>query len=66
MPTRRNLVRIEIRCKEHEAFTNACSACVFVRQFESRFDELRQRRDRLVAELRHRLLSGDVILNELC
>ena len=65
MPTRWNLVQVEIRCKEHESFPRECSACVFVRQFESRFDDLRGRRDRLVQELRQRLLTGDVLLLDL-
>jgi hypothetical protein len=50
---------MEIRCKEHESFTGDCKACIFAHRFESRFDDLRSRRDRLVQELRERLLAGD-------
>jgi hypothetical protein len=57
----RTLLQLDLRCREHEAFTSDCPACCFVRRFDSEFDRLRQRRAILVRQLREKLRSGDVI-----
>ena len=65
MNTRRNLVQVEIRCKQHESFAPDCDKCCFVRRLEDGFRELRVRRQRMVTDLKNELAKGGVILIDL-
>lgn len=62
---RHNLVQIELRCKEHESEDPDCPGCRYVRRFESEFEQLRERRDELITELKRKLRRGRVILIDI-
>ena len=62
---RGTLVRLEIRCKQHRDFSPDCSACTFVRNFESAFGRLQERRRDLIRQLCKRLRAGDVVPVEI-
>jgi hypothetical protein len=42
-----------------------CPGCRFVRRFEAEFEQLRERRDELVAELKRKLRHGRVIIIDI-
>jgi hypothetical protein len=59
------LIGLEIRCREHEAFSADCAACQFIKRLDAQFEMLRVRRRALIKELRKMLRRGDVIPIEI-
>jgi hypothetical protein len=59
------LVRLDIRCKQHRDFSSDCPTCTFVRNFETAFQMLQQRRRELIRQLCKKLRSGDVVPVEI-
>jgi uncharacterized C2H2 Zn-finger protein len=59
------LAQIQIRCRDHEAYLQACPTCQFLRRAQQNLESLRDRRAHLFQQLKLRLAAGDLIIIDL-
>ncbi len=59
------LAQIEIRCRAHESVDPQCTACQLLRRAERNYQRLRTERARMLAELRAKLVSRELIILDL-
>ncbi len=58
--------QLQLRCRQHEAVDGSCTACQRLAKCELQYQRLRRDRDQLLAELRKRLASQELIIIDIC
>ncbi len=56
------LVEVELRCRKHERWDQACDTCQLLRRREHCYQRLRSDRARLTAAIKQSLAAGDFII----